>query len=106
VFVPGMLFQPSLMFVSNSTSKPYHGAPERCSPWVGLTPKHYARLESPARNKHFRISTCSTLGKAPSLNHKQYAILEKPERNKHSSLLGPYVSYEENRVLSPGPERI
>ncbi len=38
VFVPGKLFQPSLMFVGEARSLPQNGAPERCFTRVGFWP--------------------------------------------------------------------
>ncbi len=35
--------------------------------------------------------------------HKLQARLENLPKNKHSSLLGPFVSYEENKVLWKRP---
>ena len=48
MFVPGKLFQPSLIFVGKA------GAPERCftREGSGLTCKHYTRLEKLAMDKH------------------------------------------------------
>jgi hypothetical protein len=54
VFVPGKLFQPSLMIVHTAGSPPYSGALEGASlgQSPGLTRKHYTRLDRPGRDKH------------------------------------------------------
>jgi hypothetical protein len=64
MFVPGKLFQPSLMFVGKTGAYP---------------------SEAPFR--------CSTLGYAPGLIHKLQTRLEKLARNKCSSLLRKFVNY-------------
>jgi hypothetical protein len=33
------------------------------------------------------------------LTHKHKSRLEQPARNKHSSLLGPFICYEKNKVF-------
>jgi hypothetical protein len=54
VFAPGKTFQPSTLFVGKARSLPLSLAPERCFTCVGsrLTCKHYAIVESLARDKH------------------------------------------------------
>ncbi len=49
---------------------------------------------------------CSTLAQAPCLTHKFQTSLEKPVGNKHTSLIGPDISYEENRVFLIQPRGI
>ncbi len=74
VLVPGRLFKLSLMFVGKASSQPQTGSLERC----------FIRVGSDVTRKH-----CTRL--------------EKPARNKNSSLLGPLMSYKENKVLSIRP---
>ncbi len=63
-FVPGRLFQPSLMFVVKAGS----------------------------------------LFCRPRLTHKYWTRVERNSRDIHSSLLGPFVGYEENKVLRIRPQ--
>jgi hypothetical protein len=53
MFVPGRLFQPSLMFVGKTRNLLKTGAPERCFTLAGsgLTYKYYTRLERLATDK-------------------------------------------------------
>ncbi len=69
MFVPGKLFQPSLMFVGEYRSLPLSGAPERCLTRVGsgLTRKNLTRLERLARDKH-----PSLLRKSVNYDHKKF----------------------------------
>ncbi len=49
-----------------------------------------------SKAEYFR---CSNLGLVPSLTDKSWTLLERPARDKHTSLLGPFVSSKENKVL-------
>jgi hypothetical protein len=73
VFVPSWLFKHSLMFASNVTA---------CT------------SEAPFR--------CSTLRLAPGLTHKHLTRPERRVRNKHLGLVGPLISYEENKKIKCG----
>jgi len=59
VFVPGTPSQPSFAFLGKVMRLPKSGEPERCFTWVGsgLTHRHQAKLEKPARNKHSTLLT-------------------------------------------------
>ncbi len=50
------------------------------------------------------LSGAPLWGMAPCLIRKHYTKLEKPIRNRQSSLLGPFVSYEENKALRLQPK--
>jgi len=45
------------------------------------------------------LSGAPLWGRAPCLICKHYTKLEKPISSIHSSLLGPFVNYEENKAL-------
>jgi hypothetical protein len=70
MFAPNRLFQPIIMFVGEAKSLHKSGAPERCFTRLGF-----------------------------GLIQKHLTRLERPARSKHSSLLGPFVSYKENKVF-------
>ncbi len=40
-----------------------------------------------------------SMGPWPNPQALDYVALEKSARNKHSSSLGPFIKYEENKVL-------
>jgi hypothetical protein len=83
VFVPGKLFQPSLMFVGEARKLPWSEAPERCFTQVGssLTRKHSTSLEKLARDKHPSLLRISV-----NYGQKSFITLG-PDRVKHTSLL-------------------
>jgi hypothetical protein len=51
----------------------------------------------PIRVKH--LSGASYLGRILDITHKLSIRLERPARDKHSSLLGPFINFEESKVL-------
>ncbi len=73
MFVPGKLFQLSVMI-------------------VGKAGAYLAEA----------LFRCSTLGYAPGLTHKHYTRLERLNRNKHSSLLRTFVNYGRKKFYNIG----
>jgi hypothetical protein len=94
MFVPCLLFQPSLMFAGKDRSLPLSGAPEKCfdQEGSGLTHKHQTSILRLARDKH-----SSFLQKFVNYRQKSF-ITFTPEAKKKSIYLASNEGNDSSNV--------